>query len=149
MRFDPSGMNSAFDKMRATARKRGRDLAEDQGGFFVKMARTLGWKVAPSKEKLIDVAGSLGDRLRRKPGVTPRQELARRIRARGTFARGWHISHIENARARIRIWIMNRVTYSGIVDDRTKVASKAADVVGGKFKAKLDKLASQCTSAFK
>ena len=135
--------------MRTTAKRRGRDLAEDQGNFFVRMARSFGWKVAPSKEELIDVAGSLGNRLRRKAGVTPAKELARRIRARGTFARGWFVSNVTSSGNVIRIWITNRVTYSGVVDNRTNVASKAANVVGGKFKSKLDKLANQCTSVFK
>ena len=134
--------------MEKTAQSKGKDLAVEQGNFFVVMARRLGWTVAPSKDELDAVFQKLRGRLKRKKGVTPLQELARRKRARGTFARGWKLSHIEKKPRAIRIWIGNAVNYAGIVEDEHHTTKKAADVVQDRFKGKLDRLAQQVTGVF-
>ena len=148
MKFDPSGMNQAFDKMRKQAQVKGKDFAEEQGGFFLAMARKFGWQAAPTRQQLLDKAISLKWRLRRKPGVTAKKELARRQRARGTFAKGWVITKITQSAYVIRVWIGNAVSYAGIVDEKKKTAEKAATVVGGKFKERLNRLAKAITSVF-
>jgi hypothetical protein len=148
MRFDPSGLTQAMDRMQQAAKDKGKDLAVQQGNFFLRLTRKLGWEAAPSKDDLWEVYRRLKGKLRRKKGKTPLQEIMRRIRARGTFARGWKIDRVENTGTRIRIHISDPVKYSGIVESRKNVAGRAADTVGSTFKGKLQKLAAQVTSIF-
>jgi hypothetical protein len=148
MRFDPSGLTQAFDRMQKAAKDKGKNLATDQGNFFLRTTRKLGYIVAPSKDDLFAVFRKLGNKIKRKKGVTPMKELMRRIRARGTFARGWKIEKVESSGTRIRIYIGNAVKYAGIVENKERVASRSADIVGAGYKAKLQKLAKQVTSIF-
>ena len=148
MRFDPSGLTQAFDRMQKAAKDKGKDLAKDQGNFFLRTTRKLGYIVAPSKDDLFAVFRKLGNKIKRKKGVTPLKEVMRRIRARGTFARGWKIERVESSGTRIRIYIGNAVKYAGIVESKERVASRSADIVGAGYKAKLQKLAKQVTSIF-
>ncbi len=134
--------------MGKTAQKRGKTLAEDQGNFFLSLTKKMGWKIAPSREELDAVAQRLKWRLKRKKGMSPGKELARRKRARGTFARGWQILKVESLKSRIRIWIGNMVSYAGKVDSERNVSKQAANVVGGRFKSRLDRLAQQATGDF-
>lgn len=148
MRFDATGMYQAFDRMSKTAQSGGKDLAKDQGYFFLRIAKKLGWEIAPSKEELQGLT-KLGWRIKRRPGVkTPEKEIARRLAARGAYARSWIIEKIESERYRIRIWIKNKTKYSGILESEKHVTKKAADYVGGRFKSKLERLAKQCTASF-
>jgi hypothetical protein len=137
-----------MDRMQQAAKDKGKDLAVQQGNFFLRLTRKLGWEAAPSKDDLWEVYRRLKGKLRRKKGKTPLQEIMRRIRARGTFARGWKTDRVENTGTRIRIYIGNAVKYAGIVDGEKKVADRAADTVGGTFKRKLQKLAEQVTGVF-
>jgi hypothetical protein len=148
MRFDPSGLTQAFDRMEKAAKDKGKDLAQEQGNFFLRTTRKLGWQAAPSKDDLWDVFRKLKGRLKRKKGVSPMRELMRRIRARGTFARGWKIDRVESGGTRIRIYISDPVKYAGIVEDKKHVASRSADIVGAGYKAKLERLAQQVTGIF-
>ena len=148
MRFDPSGMDAAFERMRKAARDKGKDLADSQGKAFLQTTKREAWKAAPTKDLLVSTAQRLGWRLKRQKGVSVAKELARRIRARGTFSRGWKITGISSAATKIRIWIGNAVTYAGAADAKSHSAEKAANIVGGKFKDKLTRLAKAATSMF-
>lgn len=149
MRFDVSGMKRAFERMEQTAQNRGKSLAKDQGGFFLRMAKRLGWQLAPSKEELLALKNEYGNRLRRKKGRTVDQEVARRVRARGAYAKSWMFDRIESNKYRIRIWIKNRTNYSGLLERQKHVAARAAAMVGGRFQEKLKRYAKQVTDAFK
>jgi len=148
MLFDPSGLNSAFDRMRDNAATQGKTLADVQAADFISEERKQGRLIAPSSQSLTEAAVALKWRLRRKPGVTPAKELARRIRARGTFARGWVIQKIDSEKFRIRIWLVNQSAESDKVDTAHKASDKAEKIAGGRFKSRLDKLASSITSSF-
>lgn len=148
MRFDPSGLKQAFDRMEEGAESHGKTLAEDQSKFFLKHMKKESWKVAPTPSTLNSVAERLKGRLKRKKGVTPMEELQRRMRARGTFARGWAITKTEQAGYRIRIWMVDSSSQSGKVDDEKKVSNKAERITGKSYKSKLDKLADKVTSIF-
>ena len=148
MRFDPSGLTQAFDRMQKAAKDKGKDLATEQGNIFLRVTSWLAWTAAPSKDDLWEVFRKLKGRLKRKKGVSPMKELMRRIRARGTFARGWKIDRVESTGTRIRIHISDPVKYAGIVESRVNSADKAATKVGGNYKAKLERLAKQVTSVF-
>jgi PAB1-binding protein PBP1 len=148
MRFDPSGLHQAFDRMQDASKKRGKTMADQQAQFFLRELRKQGRLIAPTVETLVDVAAQLGNRLKRKKGKTVEQELKRRIRARRTFSRSWKITKIESERFRIRIWMMNFSNESGKVDDKKKTAEKAEKVVGSKFKDRLNKLTDSITSTF-
>jgi len=141
-------MYSAFDKMRDQAASKGKDMATVQGADFLNEAKKQGRLIAPTAETLTETAKKLKGRLKRKPGVTPAKELARRIRAKGTFGRGWFISNVTSERFKIRIWITNKSANSAEVDSEKKVSDKAEKASGGRFKIRLDKLASSVTSRF-
>jgi len=148
MRFDPSGLERAFDRMEDGAKRHGKTMATDQGNMFLKVMKSESWKIAPTRETLSAVAERLKGRLKRKKGVTPAKELARRMRARGTFARGWEITKVESAGFRIRIWMEDKAKESGKVDDEKGVSDRAEKIAGKSFKSKLDKLASKVTGLF-
>lgn len=148
MRFDPSGMFQAFDKIRDAAASQGKDLAKVQGDDFLNEAKKQGRIIAPTAQELTDKAVKLKFRLKRKPGVSPAKELARRIRAKGTFARGWFISKVTSEKFKIRIWITNKSAESEKVDNQKKVSDKAEKASGGRFKGRLEKLANSVTSRF-
>lgn len=147
MNFDPSGLNRAMDRMQESAEKRGRDFAQDQGTFFLRLTQKIAWTLAPTKDLLQGLLLTYGGRLKRKPGVTPAKEIARRKRARGTFARRWYISKIEKSKYRIRIWISNTVTYAD-TPRLAEVVKKSAQVVGQRFQKRLIGLAQKITGDF-
>jgi hypothetical protein len=134
--------------MRQQAERRGKTMTEQQGEYFIKIAKKQGWLIAPTVETLVSVANTLKGRLKRKPGVTPKAELSRRIRARGTFARGWVTTKIESVGFSIRIWVMNKSAYSEVVDNEKKVFDKSKAIAQNGFKQRLEKLADQITQSF-
>lgn len=149
MRFDPSGLKRAFDRMEKSSKSRGKKLSGDQGRFFVAVCRRLGWKLAPSKEELQALVQRLGNRVKRPKGKTVQQEIARRIRMRGAYARSWMIDRVEHSGFIIRVWIHNRTNYSGILEQEKHVAEQAANIVGGRFQSRLQRYAKQVTDSFK
>ena len=143
-----SGLTSAFDRMAAQARAKGTTLANQEGQSFLSTEKKIGVSIAPSVDELNAIAVKLGWRLKRAKGVTPQAELQRRIRARKTFARGWAVEKIENSGTTIRIWLFNHSAESDKVDKVHKATDRAGDIVGKKFSADLDKLASSLTRNF-
>lgn len=148
MRFDPSGLDRAFDKMRRRAQEGGTTLAKKNGNFFVRMARKISRDNQPDPVEILETGLKLGNRLRRKPGVSIMAEIGRRISKIGTLAKGWRYWKSEEERSRIRIWIRDNVSYSKVVDDRQHLAEQAAKVVRGTFQKGLSKLASKLAGGF-
>jgi hypothetical protein len=150
MRFDPSGLNRAFDRMEKSAKSNGKSVARNQAGFFVSMARKLGLQIAPTASELDRVYQTFGWRMKRRRGTkTPEAELARRKRVSGLFGRMWRQDKIEQNGLRIRVWIVNLAKYSGKVDNQKRVSKNAAEIVQKSFKGKLERLAKKVTSDFK
>ena len=110
--------------------------------------RKDGREIAPTTDELNAVAARLKGRLKRKKGVTPENELARRQRAKGIFARKWKIDRKETSRNHIKIWLIDTSANSDKVDTKFKVSDKAEKVVGGKFKYRLNKMADNLTGNF-
>ena len=148
MNFDFSGMTQAMDKMRDNAESQGKTLAEKMSGEFLKDIKAQSWQIAPTPEKITAKAKELKFRLKRKPGVSPRQELARRIRARGTFARKWQVWKTESRKNSIRIWLIDTSAESGKVDEEKKVSAKAEKITGRKYRSKLDQMAKKIFNSF-
>ena len=137
-----------MDKMRDNAERQGKTLAEKMSYEFLKDIKDESWKIAPTAQKITAKAQELKFRLKRKRGVSAIQELRRRIRARGTFARKWKIWKVESQKYSIRIWLIDTATGSGIVDEQKKVSNKAEKITGKKYKDKLDQLANNLMSKF-
>lgn len=148
MRFDPSGLTQAMDRMNDNAAKQGKTLAEQMSAIFLSDIKKEGREIAPTPEHLVETAKKLKWRLKRKPGVSPGKELARRIRARGTFARGWKFWKTESSRYNIRIWLIDTAASSGLVNDQKGVSKRAEKTTGTKFKTRLNALADKIMSAF-
>jgi len=134
--------------MRDQAASKGKTMADVQGKDFLNEAKKQGRIIAPTPETITATAKRLKGRIKRKPGISPGKELARRIRARGTFARGWFISNITSEKFKIRIWITNKSAESEKVDQIKKVSDKAEKATGGRFKSRLNKLADSLTNKF-
>lgn len=148
MRFDMSGMSQAFDRMRDQAESQGKDLTFIMAGQFLNQVRKDSREIAPTTEELNAVAMRLKGRLKRKKGVTPEKELARRQRAKGIFARKWRIDRKETSRNHIKVWLIDTSANSAKVDDKFKVSNKSERIVGGKFKEKLQTMAERITRNF-
>tara|TARA_R110000744_G_scaffold60999_3_gene126258 strand:+ start:150 stop:596 length:447 start_codon:yes stop_codon:yes gene_type:complete len=148
MNFDFSGMSQAMDRMRDNAESQGKTLAEKMSSEFLKEIKEQSWQIAPTPQEITAKARELKFRLKRKPGVTPKKELARRIRARGTFARKWKFWKTENKKYSIRIWLIDTSADSGRVDEEKKVSAKAEKITGKKYKSKLDRMASKIFNGF-
>ena len=148
MNFDPSGLEQAFKRMQDTAVGKGKTMAQEQAGYFVRELKKQGNIIAPTAEKLKNIAQEIGWKLKRKAGVSPAKELQRRIRARRTFARGWRITDVTSKNFSIRIWFENKSAQSGKVDDKKQISEKAGNTIKGRFKSRLDKLANQITNVF-
>jgi len=158
IRFDPSGLKGAFDRMAKTAKDKGKDMAGDQAKIFLSMTKKESWKEAPDVGEINKLL-LLGPRLligtgakKTNKGVwtieKAQKEIDRRIRARGTFARNWKITRTESRGFSIRIYIENEVKYAALINERG-ASHRAAKKTYTKFKSKLDRLAKQSTGAFK
>ncbi len=148
MLFDASGMERAFKRMEEGAQRGGKTLAVKEGNFFVRMARKISRENAPDPMEILDVGLKLQGRLRRKPGVTIMAEIGRRISKIGLLSRGWRLWKVESERFRIRVWIIDRVSYSKVVDDKQGLSKQAAAIVGKTFQKGLEKLAKKVTGDF-
>ena len=148
MNFDMSGMSQAFDRMRDNAEGQGKTLADTLAKGFLKDMKDEGRKIAPTPEELTTTAKQLSWRLKRKTGWTPARELARRIRARGTFARGWKLWKTESEKFRVRIWLIDTSGHSAKVDTEKKVSDRAEKITGKKFQTKLGAMADRIMRAF-
>lgn len=148
MNFDFSGMTQAMDKMRDNAERQGKTLAEKMSYEFLKDIKAESRMVAPTAEKITATARQLKFRLKRKPGVSVKSELARRIRAIGTFEKKWKFWKVESQKYSIRIWLIDTANGSGIVDDQKKISNKAEKVTGKKYKDKLNGLATNILNRF-
>lgn len=148
MRFDPSGLYAALDKMNDNAKTQGRDLVDVLAQGFLKDIKAEGREIAPTPEELVATAKKLKWRLKRKPGVTPAKELSRRIRAKGTFAREWKRWKEERYAGGFRIWLVDMAGDSDKVDKKKGVSDRAEKITGRKFKSKLNTLADRLTSNF-
>jgi hypothetical protein len=143
-----SGLSQAFDKMRDNAASQGKDLTYIMAGQFLNQVRKDSREIAPTAEELNAVAMRLKGRLKRKKGVTPEKELARRQRAKGIFARKWKIDRKEATRNNIKVWLIDTSANSAKVDEKFKVSDKSEKIVGGKFKDKLNQMAERITRNF-
>jgi hypothetical protein len=151
MKFDPSGLQRSFDALSKRASDRGTTLAKQKGNFFVRMARKISWDSAPSVEELQAVRARVGWKMiMHGKAKTPDEELARRIKMRGKYAKSWRLLKMETSMVgyRIRIWIRNRMGYSKLIDDRDHSADKAANFVKGTFSRDLQRLAKSLTGDF-
>ena len=148
MKFDPSGLKRAFDRMDKSAQTKGKTMAEDQGNLLLKTMKVESWKVAPTSSELNATAAKLKGRLKRKKGTTPLEELNRRHRARGIFARKWEITKTKRSKYKIQIWMIDNANQSAKVDAIKKVTDKAERKTGRSYTEKLNKLADQVTGVF-
>ncbi len=150
MRFDYSGMMSALDKMEKASRKESGTMLYEFAGVFEKSLQSESFRVQPDKMDIMIVRTIYGNRIRRKPGVTPQKEIARRIRAIGTFRKGWDTGKLEIVDSWIyRINYMNRASNSAIVDALKGVSGKSKNATRSKFQKSMDGLIKKITSAFK
>jgi hypothetical protein len=151
MRFDPSGLNRAFDRMEKSAQAKGKTMVQVQGGIFLGILKKMERAVAPTKDEIYQVYQKLNWRLKRKKGVTPFQEMLRRQRQCGNLARQWVIDPSKSSSQtghKIRIWLLDKAHYSGVVEARNGTSKQAATVAGSSWKSKLETYAKQVTGVF-
>ena len=149
--LDPLG--AAMDKLRDNARKQGKEFGRKEAGFFLRIMKRVSWESAPSRATIQAVYDGLvasGRRwymVRRGRSRTPEQELARRLRARGTFARRWFIASItQPSRWRIRILLVDRADYSDRISARDGTIKRAKEKTLRGWKSKLDRMAKRISN---
>lgn len=158
MKFDPSGLQRAFDTMERRANERGKTLAFKEANFFVRITRKISREdstpsvaelQALAARKTLFVGTGANKHLSSDPAAIAK-EVARRIKRRGTFARGWSRLFADTSIVgyRIRIWIRNRVGYSKLIDDRDQDSKKSANFVAKVFQRDLKRLAGGLTGDF-
>lgn len=147
MRFEHSALSNALYRMRKNTEKESRKLARREGNFFVRIAKKISFQKAPDPITILDLM-RLGGRLRRAKGVTVPQEIGRRISKIGTLARNWRFWKVENSVGRIRVWIIDRVNYSKVVDDRQGILKQAVSIAGRSLKKGMDETVKKITGDF-
>lgn len=149
MRFDPSGLSQAFDRMQKAAQDKGSDLATAQAKQLKAVSMNISRKEAPTREEITAIGMKLKGRLhRRKPGWTWQKELAARLRNINTLTRHWNTGKVENKRNSVGIPIENTVDYSGGQEDKKHILERAMKAQEGRFRQKLEYFAKQVTSVF-
>ena|ERR1700722_9735715 len=137
MRFDHSGLSNGLYRLRKNKEKESRLLARKQGNIFVRIARKISWQNAPDPGEIAGLI-RLGGRLRRAKGVTPPQEIGRRILQIGLLARNWRFWKVDQSVGVIRVWIRDMVNYSKVVDDRQGLVRQAASAARKTLKIGMD-----------
>ena len=151
--LDPLG--NAMNALRDRAQKEGKDFGKKEASIFLTIMRRVSWKSAPSRDTIQAVYDRLyheGRRwfmVRRGNSKTPEEELQRRFKARGTFARRWFVASVTNPSPwRIRILLVDKATYSSQIAERDGTIPKAQNIALGKWESKLNRLAHILTGRF-
>lgn len=112
--------------MRSDAQQQGKQFGRQQSTIFLRIMRRISWESAPSRAELDAVYHRFGWRMIRRQGTrTPEQELARRKRVRGTFARRWFVASVSDLGSRIRILLVDRANYSEEIARRDNTVARA------------------------
>jgi hypothetical protein len=134
MRFDHSALSNALYRMRKNKEKESRKTASKQGNVFVRIAKAVSWEKAPDPAEIVGLLDTLHGRIKRKPGVTPIQEIGRRILKIGTLARNWRFWKVEQSIGSVRVWIRDLTNYSRVVNERQRLTSIAISRARPKLK---------------
>lgn len=148
MRFEHGALSNALYRMRKNTEKESRKLASNQGNFFVRIAKKISWQKAPDPAEIAGLLETLHGRIKRAPGVTPEMEIGRRILRIGTLARNWRFWKVEKGIGSIKVWIIDLVNYSKVVDDKQGLLKQAVKIVQKSLKKGMDQTVKKITGDF-
>jgi len=150
MRFNATAISKAFDKIQKEARREGVLVMRQAGRQFVMRSRRESKDSVMSRDAITEVRNRLDwGMIFRGNSQNPDQELARRLRARYTFSKGWRFWLINQEKERIQIWIQNTVRYSLTIEERDHITISAGNYVGGRFQRKLAAINRKINQAWK
>jgi hypothetical protein len=149
MRFDGSAINRALEKMEKLQKKKGKIMMKKHGRFFVNRTRRVAREHMPTPAIITAEAQVLGNRIKRRgKAKTAAQELARRIKAIGLFARGWRFWKFDTPKDHIRLWIHDTIGYAESQDSKYSPSVIAADQLRGEFAAKMQRMMDEIAKEF-
>lgn len=120
-----------------------------QGRVFAFFAKQVSLQNAPDPIEILDLEQKLHGRLKRAKGVTVQQEIGRRILMIGTLAKNWRFWKTEKiGKWTTRVWIIDRVNYSKVVDARQGLVEKAKALTLPKFYSALNKFRDRIIKSF-
>jgi len=103
----------------------------------------------PTPASITAEAQVLGNRIKRRgKAKTAAQELARRIKAIGLFARGWRFWKFDTPKNHIRLWIHDTIGYAQSQDAKYSPSVIAADQLRGEFAAKMQRMMDDIAKQF-
>ena len=146
--FDSSSFNQAIAAARVKLQTKTEALVKTFGKYFVKNTQQVAMKSAPTEDAIRSKFASLNGRVKLRGRVKKKisrkeaieAELRRRIKARGTFAKGWKFWKFEKLKAGARYTIKDSVGYAQIVDAKVHPADIAARRLESRFRDAMQKL---------
>lgn len=146
--FDSSSFNQAIAAARVKLQTKTEALVKTFGKYFVQNTKQVAMKSAPTEDAIRSKFASLNGRVKLRGRVKKKisrkdaieAELRRRIKARGTFAKGWKFWKFEKLKAGARYTIKDSVGYAQIVDAKVHPADIAARRLESRFRDAMQKL---------
>jgi hypothetical protein len=146
--FDSSSFDQAIAAARVKLQTKSEKLVKTFGKYFVQNTKQVAMKSAPTEDAIRSKFASLAGRIKYRGKVRkniPRYqreeaELRRRIKVRGTFAKGWKFWRFEKSKTGMKYFIKDSVGYAQIVDAKVHPADIAARRLESRYRDALQKL---------
>ena len=146
--FDSASFDTAIAAARVKLQTKSEKLVKTFGKYFVKNTQQVAMKSAPTEDairsKFASLAGRIKYRGKVRKNIPQHQreeaELRRRIKVRGTFAKGWKFWRLEKSKTGMKYFIKDSVGYAQIVDAKVHPADIAARRLESRYRDALQKL---------
>ena len=146
--FDSASFDTAIAAARVKLQTKSEKLVKTFGKYFVKNTQQVAMKSAPTEDairsKFASLAGRIKYRGKVRKNIPQHQreeaELRRRIKVRGTFAKGWKFWRLEKSKTGMKYFIQDSVGYAQIVDAKVHPADIAARRLESRYRDALQKL---------
>lgn len=146
--FASSSFDTALAAARVKLQTKSEALVKTFGKYFVQNTKQVAMKSAPTEDairsKFASLAGRIKYRAKVRKNIPQRQreeaELRRRIKVRGTFAKGWKFWKFEKTKTGAKYFIKDSVGYAQIVDAKVHPADIAAARLESRYRDALQKL---------
>lgn len=146
--FDSTSFAQAIAVARVKLQTKSEKLVKTFGKYFVQNTKQVAMKSAPTEDairsKFASLAGRIKYRGKVRKNIPQHQreeaELRRRIKVRGTFAKGWKFFKFEKTKTGMKYFIKDSVGYAQIVDSKVHPADIAARRLESRYRDALQKL---------
>jgi len=146
--FDSSSFDQAITAARVKLQTKSEALVKTFGKYFVQNTKQVAMKSAPTEDVIRSKFASLNGRVKLRGKVRKNisrkaaleAELKRRIKVRGTFAKGWKFWKFQKTQTGAKYFIKDSVGYAQIVDAKVHPADIAAARLESRYRDALQKL---------